>query len=162
MVGDLDNTRNILSTVYQNGVDGMEEEEKATVVKKLMELVQRKDSKIEDLVGVVKDLHNRCYRFISMRDGLHRLRTKNLDLQNQVNNAEMRLNEILGEEEKTKLEMELAKRSKEAAEGRLEGVRESKEKVEKSLKRTNDKLKKKTTEEKEAKDELNGLKDKVD
>ena len=42
VVGSLDNTRNILCTVYQNGVDGMEEEEKATVVKKLMELVQRK------------------------------------------------------------------------------------------------------------------------
>ena len=83
-----------------------------------------------------------------MRDGLHRLRTRNLDLQTQVSNAEMRLNEVLGEEEKTKLEMELARRSKESAEGRLEGVRESKEKVEKSLKRINDKLKKKTTEKK--------------
>ena len=123
-----------------------------------MELVQRKDNKIEDLVGIVKDLHNRCYRFISMQDGLHRLRTKNLDLQSQVNNAEMRLNEVLGEEEKTKLDTEMAKRSKEAAEERLEEVRESREKVEKSLKRTNEKLKKKTFEEKEARDELMNLK----
>ena len=34
VVGDLNSTRDILSTVYRNGVDGMEEEEKATVVKK--------------------------------------------------------------------------------------------------------------------------------
>merc|ERR1711888_536585 len=92
------------------------------------------------MVGVVKDLHKRYYRFISMRDGLHRLRTKNLDLQSQVNNAELRLNEILGEEEKTKLETEMAKRSKEAVENRLEEIREIRENVEKSLKRTNEKL----------------------
>ena len=102
IVGDLDTTRQILGTIYLSGIDGMEEEEKATVVKKLMELIQRKDGKIEDLVGVVKDLHSRCYRFVSMRDGLHRLRTRNLDLQTQVNNAEARLNEVLSEEEKTK------------------------------------------------------------
>ena len=114
------------------------------------------------MVGVVKDLHKRCYRFVSMRDGLHRLRTKNLELQNQVNNAELRLNEVLGEEEKTKLETEMAKRSKEEAESRLEGIREIRENVEKSLKRANEKLKKKANEEKEVREELTELKKKTE
>ena len=142
-VGDLDTTKQILSTVYMSGIDGMDDGEKATVINKLMELVQRKDGKIEDLVGVVKDLHSRCYRFISMRDGLHRLRTRALDLQTQLRDAEVRLNEVLSEEEKTKEEMEEAKRLREEGEKRLENLRESKEKVDKSLKRTNDKLRRK-------------------
>ena len=99
VVEDLNNTRNILNSVYRNGVDSMGEEEKATVVKKLMELVQRKDMKIGDMVGVIKDLHRRCYRFINMRDGLHRLRTRNLELQNQQSNTEKKLNEVLETEE---------------------------------------------------------------
>ena len=157
VVEDLNSTRDILNSVVTNGVDYMEEEEKTTVVKKLMELVQRKDVKIGDMVGVIKDLHKRCYRFINMRDGLHRLRTRNLELQTQQTNTERRLNEVLEAEEKNRLETEKAKRDKESMEGRLEEVRERREEVEKSLKRANDRVKKKTNEERETKEELSKL-----
>ena len=63
---------------------------------------------------------------------------------------------------KTKLETEMAKRSKEAAENRLEEIREIRENVEKSLKRANEKLKKKANEEKEVREELTELKKKTE
>ena len=97
-----------------------------------------------------------------MRDGLHRLRTRNLELQTQQTNTERRLNEVLEAEEKNKLEAEKAKSDRESMERRLEDVRGRREEVERSLKRANDRVKKRTNEEREAKEELSKLEKKVE
>ena len=79
-LGGLNSTGIILETVYRSGVEGMLDREKVIIINKLMELVQRKEGKIEECMRIIEELHSRCYRFASLRDGLHRLRARVFDL----------------------------------------------------------------------------------
>jgi len=65
-----------------------------------MELVQRKEGKIEECMRIIEELHSKCYRFASMRDGLHRMRARVFDLLTQLRDSEERLNDMLNIGEK--------------------------------------------------------------
>ena len=91
----MNNTGTILETIYKSGIEGMENKEKVIIISKLMKLVQRKEGRIEEFIWLLKALHDKCYRFASMRDCLHRLRARIFDLLTQLRDSEERVREMI-------------------------------------------------------------------
>ena len=60
------------------------EVEKKAGIEKLMELLARKDAPLEDNIWLMNALHNKCYRFASLRDSVARQRTIICDLKKKV------------------------------------------------------------------------------